>query len=53
LPAQQQQQLSVSPILAILLAMMTVSIYTLAFYNWFTIEQFLALISAQFVIGAF
>jgi len=38
-------------VLAILVTMMSVSIYTLSFYKSGNVQQFLALVSAQFVIG--
>ena len=43
--------LSVTPVLAILLVLMTISTYTLGFYKYGSLEQFFALLAAQFVVG--
>lgn len=44
-------QISVAPVLVILLLLMSVSTYTLAFYKSGSVQQFLALVSAQFIVG--
>ena len=43
--------LSVTPVLAILLLLVTVSTYILGFYKWGSVEQFASLLAAQFVVG--
>mmetsp|Transcript_40227 Transcript_40227/g.54719 ORF Transcript_40227/g.54719 Transcript_40227/m.54719 type:complete len:254 (-) Transcript_40227:77-838(-) len=43
--------LSVTPVLAILLVLITMSTYTLGFYKYGSVQQFLAVMAAQFVVG--
>jgi len=51
LPYYVAKILSVTPVLAILLVLMTVSTYTLGFYKFGSVQQFLAILAAQFVVG--